>query len=83
MIRVPELLKLKKEKKKLCELSSAYSRFLGRVGIWMGQRKVSVLSVLRHLQKRLTATNRAQQHSEMCIYHSIYLRITKMYVIPR
>lgn len=58
-------------------MNSANSHFLERVAIWTGQRKVNVVSVVKHLQKRLVATNRARQHLEMLIYHSIHLRIKK------
>lgn len=41
------------------------------------------MSVFKHLQKRLAALNGVQQHLEMQNYHSIYLRVTKIDVIPR
>lgn len=62
-------------------MNSANSRFLGRVDLWTGQRKLSVVSALQHLQKRLAASAVAQQHLEMHICHSIYLGITNIYVI--
>lgn len=48
-------------------MNSANSQFLERVAIWTGQSKVNVVSVVKHLQKRLAATNRARQHLGMLI----------------
>lgn len=63
-------------------MNSANSHFFGE-GLISGQRRVSAVSVFKHLQKRLAALNGVQQHLEMQNYHSIYLRVTKIDVIPR
>lgn len=44
---------------------------------------MSAVSVFKHLKKRLEAMNGVQQHLGMQNYHSIYLRVTKIDVIPR